>query len=188
MIFASLLIPVVQVSALEISESASVDTSGPRVKAEMKNKFMENRMELRAEVKTKMTELRDSVKEARTKNLEEEAKVRVVVKLDKIFDRLTNRLDRLTKIDAEITKRLSTRANTAPVVSLQVSAQTALAKAKVDVEAAKAAAVAEVKTTTSKEVLRNLVKTAEASIKTAGEEYKKVVEEMKDLPRATTNN
>lgn len=202
-LLSTLLIPVFNAHALGLQASTSVNLQGPRMEArqEIKSERINHRMELRAsttpgtperkmmrtalraELTAKIKELRDSIKVQRHKQLEEKAQIRVVVKLDKIFDALTEKVDRLTRVDAEITKRLAARTNTATVVSLQVTAQAALAKAKLDVEAAKEASVEEVKTTTSKEALRVLVTTAEASVKTAAAEYKKVVEAMKDLPK-----
>lgn len=210
LLIASLLIPVINVHALEMSASTSVNvgntrmemqqemrrenkdnrmemrastTAGSPERMEMRKENMDNRAEFRAEVQTKMQALRASIKEARTKKLDGNAKARVEMKLGKIYERLMNRVDRLTKIDAEITKRLSVRTNTATALSLQAAAQTALAKARVDVEATKAMSSVELNATTSKEVLRGLVNTAETSIKATGEAYKKVVEAMKDLPK-----
>lgn len=172
-LFISLLVPIVRVDALELRASTSMNVKSQRL--EMRK---ENRMEARDDMREKAEELRTSIKEARTKKLDDKAKGRVEIRLDNLYKMLTNRLDRLTRVDAEITKRLAGKTDVVAVLALQASAQTALAKARVDIEATKSASLTELTSTTSKVVLRNLVNTAEASIKTAAEAYKKVTQAM----------
>lgn len=173
----SLLVPIVQVQALDLSATTSINASSSRVelRREMKKENVENRMEVRADIQAKVGELKASIKESRTKKLDEKAKLRVETRLNNIYNMLTNRIKRLTRVDAEITKQLSLQTSTSSVLTLHVAAQTALAKAKVDIEATKKASISELNATTSKAILRNLVNTAEASIKNAAEAYKELV-------------
>lgn len=152
--------------------------------AEDRKKAVEAR---RLELKSQIDKIKAANKDARMKKLDEKAKERVGNKIGSIYKGLEERVARLTKIDAELSARIATAANagndTSAAAALLTTAQAALTKAKTDVEATKVALAAEANASTSKEAIRTLVKTAEDSIKAAGEAYKKVVEAVKALPR-----
>lgn len=196
-LLATLLVPIVQVHALDLKATTSANVAGPRVemrqeikteKTDMREGIKEENKEkmtkFRADIKVKVEAMRAAIKSARTTRLNEKAKARVEVRLNTIYEHLTKRVERLTKVDAEITTRLASRTDTAVALSLQTEAQTALLKAKLDIEATKAASSAELNATTSKDILRDLVRSSETSIKAATESYRKVVEVLKTLPKA----
>ena len=99
---------------------------------------------------------------------------------------LNNQLDRLSKADARIGEKLDSLKAKGVDVSASsaqyIVAQTALAKAKVDVEATSSLSTEQAGTETSKETLRSLVKTATDSIRSAGAQYKEVI---KLLPKGS---
>jgi hypothetical protein len=176
---------------IEDERYATSPEARKEMRAEMKNTNDEKKSELKVKIDARKDELKKKIegmkadkKDEKTKKLDEQAKERVIGHLTNIYDRLYTRITRLTKVDAEITRRLATRSPEPAVLVLHASAQSLLAQAKVDVEATKAASAAELTTTTSKEALRSLVTTAETSIKNAGEAYKKVVQALKETPKA----
>lgn len=143
----------------------------PEMKAKMKS-------EIEARKKDMLQKLNSS-KDERKKKLEAKAQEKVKKSLMNIFKNLNNQIDRLTKVDVKIGERIKALKETGADTTTQEAqykiAQTALAKAKVDVEAANSATVEQTSTTTSKETFRALVKTAEDSIKAASKEYMKII-------------
>jgi hypothetical protein len=144
----------------------------------------------RADLKVEVQAIKASSSAARTKKLDDKAKLRVQNTIDAVYKRLITSVNTLTKVDGEISRRIasSTKSSSelATAVTLQTTAKDLLAKAKVDVEATKATASAEVNASTTKEVIRALVKKSEVSIKTAAEAYKKVSAELKRVNRPVT--
>jgi hypothetical protein len=141
----------------------------------------------RVELKAQIDKIKAEQKDARMKKLDEKAKERVAGKLNDIYKNLDERIARLTKVDVEVAARItkigSSSVDISAAAALLVTAQTALSKAKTDVDATKAALAAEANASTSKEAIRALVKTAEDSIKAAGAAYQKVIEAIKALPK-----
>jgi hypothetical protein len=182
------LMPLVSVSA----ENAPTSTPPNRpqkiealkVNIEARKKAVEVR---RVELKAQIDRQKAVRKEENLKRLDAKAKERVAEKIRGIYRGLEERIARLTKVDAELAARITkisgTGVNVSTVTPLMTAAQTAFAKAKTDVEATKTALIAETATATSKESIRALVKTAEDSIKAAGEAYKKVMDALKILPK-----
>ena len=128
------------------------------------------------EILAKLKERKDEIK----KKLDAKAQERVKKTLENVFKMLSNQIDRLTKVDVRISDKIkvleSSNVDVTAMSAQYLVAQTALEKAKVDVNAANSISIDQTSTTTSKEALRALVKTAEDSIKTAGAEYRKVID------------
>lgn len=142
----------------------------------------------RSEIKTQVDVIKAANKEARSKKLDERAKSRVEASLDIIYKRLDEKLNKLTKIDIEVARRLATLSSASSTVSVDTIAslktsytasQVLFTKAKIDVSLTKTTVVGELTATTSKEVVRGLVTQAEVSIKAAAESYKKLAEALK---------
>ncbi len=127
------------------------------------------------ELEQKMAEKKD---ERKTK-LAEQAKARVKAQLETIFARLNARLTAIEQVDAKIAIRINalvTAGKDTTAVSAQFAiAQSALAKAKTDIEATKNISTDQTDLATSKDTFRALVKTAEDSIQNALAEYRKTI-------------
>ena len=150
-------------------------------KAEMKKKFDDRKAEILKKIEVRKGELKIK--------LEDKAKERVKNILTNMFKMLSNQLDRLSKADARIGEKLASLKekglDVSAASSQYVVAQTALAKAKVDVEATSSISIDQASTETSKETLHALVKTATDSIKAAGAEYRKIFPLLpKEAPKA----
>lgn len=154
----------------------------------------ENREEMKSALEDRKKELmekREGRKDERKTKLAEKSKEIVKKALERIFNHLNTRIEKLVSVDTKIAAKLSdlqaTGVNTSTSVTLYTAAQLNLTKAKTDVEAAKVVALEQTATSTSKEVIRSLVKTAEDSIKTAGESYRAVLKDIKVIsPTAST--
>ncbi len=165
-----------------------------KARAEMKVKVKENAAERKEAVENRRSELKKEVekkkverKDEKAKRLDEKAQKRVGEKLVQIYKKLTERVDRLSKTDIELQTRIDRRTaagiNTSTAQGLLATARIALAKAKVDVDATKAIAITEVMSTTTKETFKTLVTTAEASVKSTAESYRKVIDAVAALPK-----
>lgn len=183
-------------SAVRMRAEVRADIKNERMemKKEIKDKHQEMKADLKVKVDARRVELKANIdamktknKDERAKKLDEKAKARVEVRLNNIYKKLTERVSRLSQVDSEITRRLTQYATSGvsvvSVTTLQTPAQALLAKAKIDVEATKTISEAELNATTTKETLRAVVATAEKSIKTAAESYKKVLDALKALPK-----
>jgi hypothetical protein len=141
------------------------------------------RIELKAGIEDKKLEN----KAMKAKKLEVNKAAKVQEKLAAIYQRLTDKVNGLTRVDAELTTRIgkisAAGVDVSATQALLVTAQASLAKAKVDVEATQSIAISETMSTTTAETLRGLVATAEVSVKAAAANYMKVVEAVKALPK-----
>lgn len=157
-------------------------------KEELKNKIEERKANLMTQIKAWKTERKDE----RQKKLDSSAKERVADRISAIFTRLNAQLDRIAKVDTRLAEKINAHAtaghDTSTAASLLVTAQTSLTAAKAAVSAARTTATTEVNASTSKDVLRNIVKTAEVSIETTGAAYKKVVEAIALLPKLSATS
>jgi hypothetical protein len=120
-----------------------------------------------------------ALKAAAKTKLQAQGQARVKIALGEIFMRFSNAIDKLTQVDERISAKI-TALQTAgtDVTTLQaayVSAHALLVKAKVDVTATQTLASDQTAIETSKEAFRALIKTAEDSIKAAGEAYRKIL-------------
>lgn len=145
-----------------------------------------NREELRGEIKEKRDELKkklETFKKEKKQKLDDKKKGVVNTALKNIFARFSERIAQLTNINsrlrAKITELQAKGTDVASTVTLLTSAKTALEKAEVDVEATKTLASEQTATSTSKEILKSLVNTADESIKSAKDSYKKVGESLR---------
>ena len=146
----------------------------------------------KADLKTEIASLKAEHKAAVAKRLDTKAKERVEKTITTVYKKLTERIQSLTKVDAEIARRITmfSSATTsvsaealAQTVALQVTAKELLANAKVDVEATKTVISTEVNATTTKEIIRALVVKSENSIKAAAEAYKKTLEMLRTIKK-----
>ncbi len=132
-------------------------------------------------------------KNDKKQKLANDARQRIEKVIGEIYAKLNTQIARLTRVDATLGAKIATLRTSGTDVTateaLYVTAQTAFAKAKVDVMATASVAHEQAATSTSKEILKGLAKTAETSIKTAAEAYKKVAESIRPFikPEAEVN-
>ncbi|HEY1037568.1 MAG TPA: hypothetical protein VGE62_03205 [Candidatus Paceibacterota bacterium] len=145
--------------------------------------FRENRAERMSEVRAKKDAILAELKvrkDDKKQKLAADAKVRIENRMTNVYERLTRHVESITKADARISIRVNevvaSGTIAADLQNLHAAAQIALAKAKVDIEATKGIALEQLNaSSTSKEALKSVVKTAEASIKAAAQAYKEVL-------------
>ncbi len=145
-----------------------------------------NKEELKSAIETRKSELMDRVKNMiseKKKRLESKSVEKVTNRLTKIFNELSDKISRLDSVDAKVATRMNDAttagANISSTTSLYLEAQTSLTKTKADVEAAHATALAQVATTTSKEVISDLLRVAKESIQSTAQAYRKVVKSLR---------
>ena len=154
--------------------------------------LMANRASTTEAISTKKTELLQEIAKRKTdkkKKLVDKSLTAVQDAVGKVYSNLNDKLTRLSKVDASLTSKLNELKNNGTDVTsasaLLVTAHTSLAKATVDVQATASLIHDQTATSTSKEILKGLITTARTSVKTAGENYKKVVESIKAyLPKS----
>lgn len=156
---------------------------------EAKREALKKQFEVKFEIKNgKKIEKKTEKKE----RLEKKAEEKVKKTLENIYTRLSNRLAELVKIETKITERINVLkakgVNTTTSSTLLISAHTALTKAQIDVEATKSIAIEQTATSTSKEILKSLVQSAEVSIKTTADAYKKVAESLRIEAKTSGSN
>lgn len=145
-----------------------------------------NREAMIKEVKDRRETLKKQLegrKNEKKQKLDDKKRTVVNTALQNIFKKLTEKIARLTNIDSRLNaKVVELRAKGTDVstaVNLLATAKLTLEKAQVDVEATRAIATEQVGTSTSKEILKGLVGTAETSIKSSVEAYKKAAENLR---------
>lgn len=157
-----------------MDSSAGIKSEG-ELSDDKKDEIKADAAARKAEIKAKMDLRKGEIKI----KLEAKAKERVKALLENIFKKLNGQIEKLSNIDKKIGEKISSLSSSGvDVTAMQaqyVIAQTALAKAKVDVAATSSLSIDQTDASTSKETLRSLVKTAEESIRAAGKEYKKVI-------------
>ncbi len=165
-------------------ETVVTPTPTPNVKKV--EALKENSLKIQAAIKARKAELEAKIKqqkEIKKQKLEAAKKALVQKKLKAIFDRLNAEATKLTAIDATTTVKINEAGaagkDITAVSQLLVDAQSALSLAKTDIAAAKAAAMDQTNTSTSAETIKNLVATADNSLKKAVEAYKKVRESLR---------
>lgn len=156
----------------------ALESAHAEYRENLKDAIEARHKELKAKLDTKLAE-------KRAKKLDDKAKDRVEKTVANIYERLSNTIYKLTKVDIRIKTRITELENkgvdTNSVKVLLTTAETALTKAQTDVEATKALIASEVAGATSKESLRALVTTAVDSIKSAGKSYEAVHKALKEL-------
>lgn len=134
-------------------------------------------IQARREALKKQLEARKVEKNEKKQKLDEKKKNVVNSALKNIYDRLQNKIAQLANIDARLNAKvaeLKAKGNdTSTTTAFLVSAKVALEKAQIDVDATKALSAEQTATSTSREILKSLVKTAEESIKSAKDAYMK---------------
>lgn len=163
------------------AEVRSTTTSAEKVK-EIQERVKADIESKKAELKAEVQKIKNANKAIQVKRLDDKAQGRIARELGIISNKLNQRISRLSRVDSEITRKLNALAlfsttSAEAIASLRASQKVSadlLLKARVDLDAARTTILAETSTTTSKEVLRSLVKTVEASIATAAESYRKL--------------
>lgn len=145
-----------------------------------------NREAMLKEIKVRQDALKKQIeakKGEKKQKLDDQKKAVVAGALQNIFKKLIEKTAKLAVIDgrlnAKVTELRIKGTDVTTEASLLVDAKALLEKAQVDVEATRTLASQQAATSTSKEILKSLVNTAQASIKTAADAYKKVGENLK---------
>lgn len=114
--------------------------------------------------------------------LETSASKRVTTNLQKIFSSLAARVARVSSADTKISMRINEArlagVNVATTTTLFIKAQETLGSTRVTLEAAKQEALAQATSTTSRDIIYSLVKTAEESVRAAATAYVNVIESL----------
>jgi len=149
---------------------------------EMKAKLMKETEILRKNLETRKAEIEKKINDNRVEKkvrLESKAQEKVKVILEKIYNKLNEQLGKLSRVDVKLSLKINAFEKEGRDVSLAKAqytiAKTALEKARVEILAERMIAVNQVTLQTSKGTIRELVKTAEESIRTAGAEYRKIL-------------
>lgn len=149
---------------------------------EMKAKLMKETEALRKNLETRKAEIEKKINDNRVEKkirLESKAQERVQVILNKIYNKLNDQLGKLSQVDAKILLKITTFEKEGRNVSLVKAqytiAKTALDKAKSEILTATMISADQITKETSKGTIRELVKTTEESIRTAGAEYRKIL-------------
>lgn len=140
-------------------------------------------------------------KDIKKKKLDAKAQEKVRVTLEKIYNKLNDQINKLAQAGIKISIQIygfeNDRRDVTDAKAQYNVAKIALEKATSDVLASRIVALGQVTTETSNETFRDLVKTAEESIKTASGEYRKVLPLLANLEKlsgvvkkipATTSN
>jgi hypothetical protein len=172
-----------------IRSSASSSEKSKALRDEMKAQIEVKKIEIKKEVE----EVRGAYKEAVQKRLDEKAKDRVQSRLDEIFKKITQNLNKLSKVDSEVLRRVKQISSKTDLVSAETiaslnasytTANALLVKAKADANVTKTTIATEISTTTSKEVIRSLVAQTDLNIKNVAESYKKIIDSIKDIRKS----
>lgn len=169
-------------------DSDDENSSRKNIRIEFKEKIDSKRTEIKKEIE----EFKKTKQESREKKLDDNSKEKVQKQIGLIYTKLQAKIVKLSKIDSDLTRKIAVRTSysgtssaetIATIKSLQLASQDLLVKARVDVEGTKITIDREVSSTTTKEVIRLLVKKAEESIKTTAESYKKVADLLKTIKK-----
>jgi len=170
-------------SVTTTSQDIKVDPAQEKIKAdEMKAKLKIESETLMKNLIARKTEIEKKINDNRTEKkikLEAKAQLRVKTTLEKIFDKLTDQLGKLSLVDAKLSSIISgyeqKGKEVSPAKEQYVLAKAAVEKAKVEILADRMIALNQTTLQTSKGTIRDLVKTAEESIRAAGNEYRKII-------------
>lgn len=150
--------------------------------AELKVKLMKETATLKKDLETKKIEMQKKIgdkKDVVKKKLEVKSQEKVRLILDRIYNKLNAQLNKIETVDAKISTKindLEKEGKNVTEVEVQYNiAKQALDKAKAEILATRMIGVEEVTKETSKEILRETVKTAEDTIRGIGAEYRKVL-------------
>lgn len=158
------------------------------IQNEIRTKTEKRKIELRKNI----AEKKEEKKEIKTVRLDNKSVVKVRKAVDSVYKKLTEKINKLYVIDSEITRRVSYITTASSSVSAsdikalldsQKIAKDLLTQAKVDIEATRSVAMSEISTSTTKEYVKTLAKTAEASIKYTAIAYRKTFLLIKDISK-----
>lgn len=185
-----LLFPLLKIQAKEnepntenIKRVVNTITSKERERvSEIREKLMsetaifKDKLEVRkAELEKKMSERKSEIK----KKLEIKSQQKVKTLLDNIYNKLNNKINKLNQIDAKIlAKIILLEKNEVDVTGIKSQyniSKSALEKARADLLASREVSASQITAETTRGSLRTLVKEAEDSIKSAANEYKKII-------------
>ncbi len=172
---------------LEDDKGGLRSSSSTRVSDDSSSLSVEEKAKIQAEIEARKSEILKKITAIKAEvkvRLEANAQERVKKLLANIFNMLSNQINRLMRADERIGEKIDDFKLKGVDVTLAVAqytkAQTALAKAKIDVQATNSLSIDQTSIATSKDTLRSLVRTAEESIKAAGREYMKVLSLLPD--------
>ncbi len=192
-------VPAVALQAADVKNSTSTVVSAQVMATSTADRIKAFQDEMRTRVENRKSELRKNLaqKNGVAKKLDTQAATRVRTNLVAIYGKLSQKINRLSRIDSEITRKISavavisssTASSSAFVASLnesQKKAKALLSQARIDLESTRVVALSEIATSTTKETIRSLVSTAETSIKVAAEAYRKILTTIKPLGTPVT--
>lgn len=198
-------VPAVALQAADVKNSTSTvsvqvmaTSTADRIKAfqdEMRTRVENRKSELRKNIATSKVTQKNSI----AQKLDAQAATRVRANLISIYGKLSQKINRLSRIDSEITRKISavgvisssTASSSAFVASLnesQKKAKTLLSQARIDLESTRVVVLSEIATSTTKDTVRSLVYTAETSIKVAAEAYRNILTTIKPVGTPITKN
>jgi hypothetical protein len=166
--------------------TASSSEKSKAMKNEIKSQIEIRKVEIKKEIET----IKDLRKETLEKKLDEKAKNRVQAKIDIIFKKLVQNINKLSKIDSEVLRRIKALSLKPQGVSPEViaslnasyaSAQDLLIKAKADINVTKETLAAELNASTSKEVIRSVLIKADTSTKVTAEAYRNLLKTIQEV-------
>jgi hypothetical protein len=184
--------PLIRLQQLKVNRASTTEALKAN-RASTTSALRANREEFKKQLDAQKDALKKQLsakKSEKKKKLAEDARERVEKRVSNIYQRLTKKITDLTQIESRLKMRIDTVAatgkDTTSVNALFVTAQTALQKAQVNVDATKGLLDEQVASSTSKESIKLLVTTAETSIKDTSESFKKVAEGIRTLVGTST--
>jgi hypothetical protein len=165
---------------------------------EMKAKLMKETEILRNNLITKKAEIAKNIADMKSgakKKLEVKSQENVTKILESIFNKMNTQVGQLSQVDIKISNKIA-ELEKAGINVTDAKAQYTIAKASLEntmaeVMAMRTAAIDQTSVETSKDILRNLVKQSEDSMKATGKEYMKIVpliSQVKNDKVETTNS
>lgn len=162
--------------------SVKAETATPTEIAGLKAKLMKETEVIKKDLEAKKLEIQNKIAERKDvvkKRLEVKAQERIKITLDRIYNKLNIQLNKLEAVDVKIsTKITALEKEGKDVIAVRAQydiAKQALDKAKGELSATRMVGSEEITKETSKEALRETVKTAEDTIRAIGAEYRKVL-------------
>lgn len=179
-------VTVTTTTATNVTTETTSPTKGTAIEkakiAELKAKLMKETEVIRKDLEIKKVEMQKKIgdkKDVVKKRLEIKAQERVRLALDKIYNKLNLQLNKLESVDAKISTKITLfekgGKNVIAVKTQYDIAKQALDKSKAEILATRMIGAEEIMRETSKEAMREIVKTAEDTIRGIGAEYRKVL-------------
>lgn len=150
--------------------------------AGLKAKLMKETEVIKKELEAKKLEMQNKIAEKKDvlkKRLEVKSQEKVRLALDRIYNKLNIQLSKIEAVDVKISTKIAafekeSKDVTAAKAQYEIAKQ-ALDKAKEELSATRMVGAEEITKETSKEALRETVKTAEETVRAIGREYRKIL-------------